>query len=235
MTKSNGRDQILQAALVTFAHKGFDGASIRDIAQRADLSLSALYYYFSSKKEALFALVDKAYSTYNERTAEILAQAPDDVNAQVAYGVQHLVSYRCINVMYSRVILLETGRLSAPRYAEAHAMQRESSSIFEKIIARGRSQGIFHVDDPALMTRSVNAMCNAIPQWFVPGGTYTPETLAYQYVQATLRMLGSEQARNIELYFNGRVDASATRIDPVPDEPHGADGAAVDGVRLPPL
>ena len=50
MTKSNGRDQILHAALVTFAQKGFDGASIRDIAQRADLSLSALYYYFSSKK-----------------------------------------------------------------------------------------------------------------------------------------------------------------------------------------
>ena len=235
MTKPNGRDQILQAALVTFAHNGFDGASIRDIAQRADLSLSALYYYFSSKKEALFALVEKAYSTYNARTAEILTHAPDDVNAQVAYGVQHLVSYRCINVMYSRVILLETGRLAGPRYAQAHEMQRESSSVFEKIIARGRSQGIFHVDDPALMTRSVNAMCNAIPQWFIPGGAYTPESLAYQYVLTTLRMLGSEQANNIEPFFDGSVDVSANHIDPVADAQNGAEGEAVNGVRLPPL
>ena len=235
MTKSNGRDQILQAALVTFAHNGFDGASIRDIAQRADLSLSALYYYFSSKKEALFALVEKAYSTYNERTAEILAQAPDDVNAQVAYGVQHLVSYRCTNIMYSRVILLETGRLSGPRFAQAQEMQRESSSVFEKIIARGRSQGIFHVDDPALATRSVNAMCNAIPQWFSPGGTYTPELLAHKYVLATLRMLGSEQAHNIEPFFDGSVDASANHIDPTPDTPGDTKGEAKKVVRLPPL
>lgn len=40
---------ILNSALSEFAEKGFNGASIRNIAKRADIATGLLYYYFKDK------------------------------------------------------------------------------------------------------------------------------------------------------------------------------------------
>lgn len=45
------RSAILEAALVTFSQYGLHGASIDQIASRADVSKTNLFYYFSSKEE----------------------------------------------------------------------------------------------------------------------------------------------------------------------------------------
>ena len=45
------RETILDAALDAFAEKGFDGASIADIAARAQVPKSLLQYHFGSKEE----------------------------------------------------------------------------------------------------------------------------------------------------------------------------------------
>jgi AcrR family transcriptional regulator len=50
------RERILDAALDLFTDQGFDGASLREIAQRVGVTKAALYYHFSSKEEMLMAL-----------------------------------------------------------------------------------------------------------------------------------------------------------------------------------
>lgn len=72
MRSTNGRAEILRAARNTFAAKGYDGASIRDIAQEAGLSLSALYYYFPSKQDALFELIRFAFDWYIQEASELV-------------------------------------------------------------------------------------------------------------------------------------------------------------------
>lgn len=47
------RQRIIDGARATFLEKGFDGASVDEIAQSASVSKATLYYYFHSK-EALF-------------------------------------------------------------------------------------------------------------------------------------------------------------------------------------
>ena len=51
------RDQILQVALELFTRQGYDKTSLREIAERLDVSKAALYYHFTSKDEMLRALV----------------------------------------------------------------------------------------------------------------------------------------------------------------------------------
>lgn len=63
--KSDKRVQILAAAEELFAEKGFDGASVRDIAQRASVNLAMISYYFGSKEKLLEALIeDRAGYTF---------------------------------------------------------------------------------------------------------------------------------------------------------------------------
>ncbi len=47
------REQIVDAALSVFSKKGYDGASIRDIAEQVGVSEGLLYHYFSGKQELL--------------------------------------------------------------------------------------------------------------------------------------------------------------------------------------
>jgi AcrR family transcriptional regulator len=49
------REQILQAALVCFASKGFHRTTMQDICTEAGLSAGAVYHYFAGKEEIIAA------------------------------------------------------------------------------------------------------------------------------------------------------------------------------------
>jgi AcrR family transcriptional regulator len=50
------REKILDVALDLFTDQGFDGTSMREIAERLGISKPAIYYHFASKEEILMAL-----------------------------------------------------------------------------------------------------------------------------------------------------------------------------------
>ena len=49
------RQQILEAALTVFAEQGFDGATTKDIAARAEVTHGLIYFYFDSKEDLFLA------------------------------------------------------------------------------------------------------------------------------------------------------------------------------------
>jgi AcrR family transcriptional regulator len=53
---SSTRDRILNVALDLFTEKGFDGASLREVAERLGVTKAAIYYHFASKDDILMAL-----------------------------------------------------------------------------------------------------------------------------------------------------------------------------------
>jgi AcrR family transcriptional regulator len=67
------RGRILEAALELFAAHGFDGASTRTIAERADVNLPAIQYYFGSK-EGLYRAVVQQFSQELQAAVAPLAQ-----------------------------------------------------------------------------------------------------------------------------------------------------------------
>ncbi len=53
------REQLVEAALVTFARKGIDGASVKDIAEAANVTPGLLYHYFDSKEDLVAAVLEE--------------------------------------------------------------------------------------------------------------------------------------------------------------------------------
>lgn len=53
------RNEILAGALAVFSEKGFEGASVKEIAQRAGVAPGLLYHYFESKEDILFATLER--------------------------------------------------------------------------------------------------------------------------------------------------------------------------------
>lgn len=58
---------LLQAAVTEYAAKGFAGARIDEIAQRAGVNKQLVYHYFGSKDELYRAALEHVYAGIRER------------------------------------------------------------------------------------------------------------------------------------------------------------------------
>lgn len=62
LPESERRGQILRAARAVFIEKGYLSARVEDVAQRANLSKGAVYFYFESKRAIFDALVEEEHA-----------------------------------------------------------------------------------------------------------------------------------------------------------------------------
>src|SRR6266403_3394 len=65
------RSQILDAALVCFAKRGFHQASMHDISAEAGISVGLIYRYFENKEAVISAMADR----HKEEIGEVLERA----------------------------------------------------------------------------------------------------------------------------------------------------------------
>jgi AcrR family transcriptional regulator len=68
---SDRRSQILEAALVCFAKRGFHQASMHDISAEAGISVGLIYRYFENKEAVISAMAD----CHKQEIAEVLERA----------------------------------------------------------------------------------------------------------------------------------------------------------------
>jgi AcrR family transcriptional regulator len=61
------QNKIRDAALEVFHDKGFHGASIREIAEKAGCSLPTLYYYYHDKRKMFEDILSAEYEALNEK------------------------------------------------------------------------------------------------------------------------------------------------------------------------
>lgn len=81
-SRADIRDRLLDAALVEFGAKGFDGASTRAIAERADAHQPQINYHFASKEALWFAAVDHLFGLLAQVLDGITVPESDDIDAQ---------------------------------------------------------------------------------------------------------------------------------------------------------
>ncbi len=62
-------DRIISAAKDVFAEKGFAGARVDEIAQRADVNKAALYYHIGDKKALYAEVIHRVIGAAAERLA----------------------------------------------------------------------------------------------------------------------------------------------------------------------
>ena len=67
------KSAILVAANHHFAHYGFRGASLRDIARDAGVSLTLLNHHFGSKFQLLAAVIENRRPMLEERSTGLIA------------------------------------------------------------------------------------------------------------------------------------------------------------------
>ena len=86
------REAILNAALEVFARRGYNGASIDEIAQPAGISKALIYEHFPSKRDLHASLLERHVQEIFERLAEAAA-TPDPGEVRLRAGVDAFLEF----------------------------------------------------------------------------------------------------------------------------------------------
>ncbi|CAH8712250.1 TetR/AcrR family transcriptional regulator [Paenibacillus thiaminolyticus] len=67
MSKEDKRKRLIDAAYNVFVKKGYANASIKDIANEADMTSGLVHYYFKNKEELLLSVQDEVQKHYQRQ------------------------------------------------------------------------------------------------------------------------------------------------------------------------
>ncbi|MBS1605039.1 MAG: TetR/AcrR family transcriptional regulator [Bacteroidetes bacterium] len=148
---SDKREHILTSAEKLFAEKGFDGTSVRDIAQQAGVNLAMISYYFGSKEKLLEALIEframYAYGILEELNKNESLSPWDKIDRLVEFYVDRILN----NLPFHNIMYQE----SATNYRSEEIKQKvikikmRNLDQITKIIADGQQRRLFRqVDIP---------------------------------------------------------------------------------------
>ena len=69
------RDQILEKAVMRFAHFGIQKTTMNEIADDLSMSKPSVYYYFPDKISLVMAVINRIISEYQDRLAELFSRS----------------------------------------------------------------------------------------------------------------------------------------------------------------
>ncbi len=78
---SDTRARVLQAARTSFGERGFDGATIRDIALRAGVDPALVHHYFGSKQQLFVAAMELPFDV-TLTVPQLLAGPPEELGGR---------------------------------------------------------------------------------------------------------------------------------------------------------
>jgi AcrR family transcriptional regulator len=155
------RLEAIRAAAAVFAEKGFHGASTRDIAERMGIKQGSLYYYFSSKEEALGEVCLFGIEDYVHRMERIATSDQPFEAKLMATLTSHLSSYREKN---EALKVYNDERLYLPEEKRKILKQLGSGyrQLLEGIFEDGIRQGAIRDSiDCHFAAQAVIGICNA--------------------------------------------------------------------------
>ncbi|HXD76345.1 MAG TPA: TetR family transcriptional regulator [Puia sp.] len=170
------REHILSAAEELFAEKGFDGTSVRDIAQRAGVNLAMISYYFGSKEKLLESLIEfragYAYGILDELNKDESLSPWDKVDRLVDFYVDRIIN----NLRFHTIMWQESGGRSDEIKNRTIAIKLRNLEQIVKIITDGQQKKLFRqVDIPM----TVGTIMGTI-SYYTQSKTYACVSLALQ-------------------------------------------------------
>lgn len=89
-------EKIIDAAREIFFEKGYNGATMRDIASKAEVNLALLHYYYRTKEKIFEIVLDQAFVTLFKRLNKVFTSDVDIfhkielmVESYISVGMKH--------------------------------------------------------------------------------------------------------------------------------------------------
>ncbi len=174
--KPYNSDAILDRAVRVFLARGYDGASLDDIARAAGITKASIYYHVRSKEELLARGVGRALDALAAAMRE-----PGATSGGAEARLRHIVR-RTVEItvaMLPEVALLLRVRGNTRAERKIVARRRAFDHEMAAHVARAQRASEIRRDlDPRLAARLLFGMLNSITEWYRVGGELDADDIA---------------------------------------------------------
>jgi len=190
------REAINNAAIRLFGAEGYNGTTMRDIAQEVGILPGSLYAHIDSKENLLAEIVQIGIEPYLQifRSLEGVALSPSEkLRAAIVAHVKVVAG----NPERTFVVFHEWRFLKEPYRTKVVKMRRRYGDGFTQIVADGVACGEFCSN---LVVRvsvfGILGALNWIPEWFSPEGPSSADAIGNQLADALIGGLREPRSRS---------------------------------------
>lgn len=170
-------ESVLKSAAMVFARRGYQRASIRDVAKASGMSVAGLYYYCKSKEELLFAVCYHSFDVLLRFLHKSLKDVSDPEQQLHAFILNHF-EYFLTHVEAMKVVSHEAGMLSGEFDERVTEIKRQYYLRCQQIIQLLLEER--DAESPRLRTTTLAlfGMINWVYTWYRPGRDEDAKSLA---------------------------------------------------------
>jgi AcrR family transcriptional regulator len=198
----NRLELVHEAARLHFSTRGYEAASMREIAADAGINIATLYFYCSTKEQLLFDVLINAQEQLAAGLREQIEAAGASWTSRLSAAIVVHIKICAEQAFPTTINRVDMQRLTDEHRAAYLAMRDGYERELRDLIRGGVEAGEFRPVDPKLITFAILGIGHTVGRWYSPDGPLTPEQIAEQYVDFILAGLRadatSKQAASIE-------------------------------------
>lgn len=158
--------RLLSTAVELFAHRGYHGVSVRDIATEMGVQPSSLYAHYRSKEELFSALVLLANDEIHQRLMDALMTTGAEPPDQLAGLVRAYVAFHAEYPLLATIGHNDLHALGSDALHAVTRTRRESSNLMRAVIERGVAAADFDCPEPWLAVAAIAGMGIRLATWY---------------------------------------------------------------------
>jgi AcrR family transcriptional regulator len=161
-------DAIVDIAVQVFLRRGYDGASLDQVAAAAGITKASIYYHADGKE----ALLARGAGRALDALFAVLAE-PAALEGRQIDRLKHVIR-RTVEITVKRLpevalLLRVRGNTETERWILEQ--RRRFDRLVAKIVSEAQAKGQIRADiEAGLVTRLLFGMLNSITEWYRPGG-----------------------------------------------------------------
>ena len=161
-TDSGGRDAILNTSAKLFSQQGYNGVSIRDIANACGMTNAALYYHFKNKEDLFLAMLERDHEKVIAALGEV-AHSPGDLRADLKLLVARYVGITCQQRQSFQTLRRDLKNIEDVRAHRIFGeMRSDMMRPLEERMATAQADGEVRAGDARLYARLLYGMVMAL-------------------------------------------------------------------------
>lgn len=196
MTKKAPKEQrmedIIEAAVNEFVAKGYEGASMQSIAEKAGLTKGGLYYHFRSKDQILIAANGRYFEPVLKliKTAEAMACPVEGLR----YYIYEYLRYWASHSREMMFTLLSLSKILAcsKMWPLLDSYSNEMISFYERLFTEGIKKGKLREHHAPSQATSLFAALDGATPYLIMSSQLTPESVAKQFEKTFIDALLSD-------------------------------------------
>lgn len=183
------REQMISAAIETFARLGYHGAGVRDIAERAGVAAGTFYLYFPSKAACLLSLLDRLYEEVMGAIAARRASC-SDLPAKLGASVEAVLHVFARRRDLARIALIQAPGADPQFDLRLGELHKTFAELVAQDLREAVEGGLIPPTDVEVVARAVVGSVHEVITAFLRDAQPDPEAAAGPLVRFVLQGVG---------------------------------------------